>query len=152
MSDFELLFFEDFAVGQIYTSPSHTISADMIKNFAQQYDPQPFHVDEVAAKNSFFNGLVASGWHTAALTMRMIVDALPISGGAIGAGVEEVKWPLAVRPGNDLHAAIQILELRDSRSKPELGLIKVQITTFNQDGAIVQNMIANLVVPKKSTP
>ncbi|MBA3582806.1 MAG: MaoC family dehydratase [Gammaproteobacteria bacterium] len=149
MSNSSLLFFDDFVIGQIYSSPPRVVDAEMIKNFAQQYDPQPFHLDEEVAKNSFFKGLVASGWHTAAMTMRMIVDALPIAGGAIGAGVEQVKWPLAVRPGDELHASIQVLELRDSRSKPELGLIKVQITTLNQDKVIVQDMIANLVVPKR---
>ncbi len=115
-------FLEDFAVGQRFTSGSVGVSAAEIKAFAAQFDPQPFHLDEEAARSTFFGGLVASGWHTAALTMRLIVDSdLKIAGGSIGAGAELIKWPRPVRPGDTLHAVSEVLEIRPSKSRPNRG-------------------------------
>ena len=110
-------YLEDFSVGQTFRSGSVTVATEQIKSFAAQFDPQPFHLDERAAAATFFGGLVASGWHTAALTMRMIVDGdLRIAGGLIGAGAEELKWPRPVRAGDTLHIVSEVLEVRPSKS------------------------------------
>ena len=112
------LYFEDFAVGQTYRSETHVVDAAAIKAFAVQFDPQPFHLDEETAKPTFFRGLAASGWHTAALTMRlMVTGGLPIAGGIIGAGFEEMRWPRPVRPGDTLRVEVEVLDLRPSRSR-----------------------------------
>lgn len=130
----QTLYLEDFTVGHIHkTDASETLSADDIKSFAAQYDPQPFHLDETAAARSFFGGLAASGWHTAALTMRLLVKTLPISGGIIGAGFEEFRWPRPTRPGDRLRVEVEVLELKFSQSKPQQGFLKHRVTTFNQD-------------------
>ncbi len=119
-----------------------------IKAFASQFDPQPFHLDEQAAATTFFGGLVASGWHTAALTMRLIVDSeLKIAGGSIGAGAEELKWPRPVRPGDTLHAVSEVLDVRPSKSRPDQGIIKMRTQTFNQDDQPVMIFVANMIVP-----
>jgi len=143
-------YLEDFSVGQTFQSGSITVSADEIKAFASQFDPQPFHLDEAAAATTFFGELVASGWHTAALTMRLIVDSdLKIAGGSIGAGAEELKWPRPVRPGDTLHAVSEVLEVRPSKSRPDQGLIKVRTQTFNQADQLVMNFVANMLVPRR---
>ena len=144
------LYLEDFSVGQIFRSGSHRITEAEIKAFAQQFDPQPFHLDDEAAKASMFGGLAASGWHTMALTMRLLVDGgAPIAGGIIGAGAEELKWPRPVRPGDELTVESEVMEIRPSRSRPTQGLIKMRSTTFNQNGEPVQIFTANLLVPRK---
>lgn len=143
-------YLEDFCVGQEFQSGSITVSADDIKAFASQFDPQPFHLDEQAAASSFFGGLVASGWHTAAVTMRLMVDGeLKIAGGSIGAGAEELKWPRPVRPGDTLHAVSQVLEVRPSKSRPNQGIIKLHTQTFNQEGEPVMNFVVNVIVPRR---
>jgi acyl dehydratase len=145
-------YLEDFAVGETYKSGSITVSAAEIKSFAAQFDPQPFHLDEQAAAATFFGGLVASGWHTAALTMRLIVDSeLKIAGGSIGAGAEELKWPRPVRPGDTLHAVSEVLDIRPSKSRPDQGLIKMRTQTFNQDNQPVMIFVANMLVPRRSS-
>src|SRR5271170_7296852 len=111
----EGLTLEDLAVGQVFVSGSHTLDASQIKTFAREFDPQPFHTDEEAAKNTFFGGLAASGWHTAAITMRLLVSSISISGGLIGAG-GDLSWPRATRPGDTLHVETEVLEIRPSRS------------------------------------
>ncbi len=144
-------YFEDYTVGQVFRGgPSAPLTAEQIKAFAAQYDPQPFHLDEEAAKKTFFQGLAASGWHTAALTMRMFVesDVKPV-GGYVGAGGEELRWPRPTRPGDALRVEIEILELRPSRSRPELGIVKVQITTLNQRDEIVQITKPVMLVPRR---
>jgi acyl dehydratase len=147
-----LLFFEDFAVGQIYRTGSLKVDADAIKTFAKSFDPQPFHLDEEAAAKTFFQGLAASGWHTAALTMRLLVsEGAPIAGGIIGAGMDELRWPRPVRPGDALHLESEVLEVRPSRSRPQQGLVKMRTTTLNQNNEAVQIVVANLVVPRRSS-
>ncbi|WP_050464694.1 MaoC family dehydratase [Herbaspirillum autotrophicum] len=146
----QTLYLEDFTVGHIHkTDASETLSADDIKSFAAQYDPQPFHLDETAAARSFFGGLAASGWHTAALTMRLLVKTLPISGGIIGAGFEEFRWPRPTRPGDRLRVEVEVLELKFSQSKPQQGFLKHRVTTFNQDNQPVLVMTGNLLVPRR---
>jgi acyl dehydratase len=143
-------YLEDFAVGQIFRSGFVTINSAEIKAFAAQFDPQPFHLDENEAALTFFGGLVASGWHTAALTMRLIVDSeLKIAGGSIGAGAEELRWPRPVRPGDTLHAISEVLDVRPSKSRPDQGIIKMQTQTFNQDDQLVMNFVANMLVPRR---
>ncbi len=142
-------YLEDFAVGQTFSTDSASVSADDIKQFAAAYDPQPFHLDEQAAESTVFRGLVASGWHTAALTMRLIVQSRsgPL-GGVVGAG-SELTWPRPVRPGDELHVDGEVIEVRQSRSRPEQGIVRIRMTTRNQRGEPVQVMVANLVVPRR---
>jgi acyl dehydratase len=143
-------FLEDYAVGQVFGSGRIAVDSEGIKTFAAQFDPQPFHLDDDAARQSFFGGLVASGWHTAALTMRLVVDSdFRPAGGIVGAGFDELRWPLAVRPGDQLQVESEVLEVRPSKSRPQLGLVKVRITTRNQNGDAVQVFVANLVVPRR---
>src|SRR5437016_11090346 len=144
-------FLEDFAVGQTFRSGRVRIDMERIKTFAAEFDPQPFHLDAEAARDTVFRGLAASGWHTAALTMRLLVESEfnPV-GGIVGAGFEELRWPLPVRPGDELRVESEVLEVRPSKSHPQQGLIKVRITTLNQNGEAVQVFVANLIVPRRS--
>ena len=143
-------YLEDFEPGQQFGSGSVTVDAEQIKAFAKQFDPQPFHLDDDAARASFFQGLAASGWHTAALTMRLLVEGeLSIAGGIVGAGADEFRWPRPVRPGDTLTVRSEVLEVRPSKSRPEQGLVKVRSTTLNQKGEPVQVFVANLVVPRR---
>ena len=142
------LYLDDFTPGRRFGSGQVTISADDIRGFASQYDPQPFHLDEEAAARSFFGGLAASGWHTAALTMRLLVDGpLQPAGGRIGAGLDELRWPRPVRPGDTLHLVTEVLDARPSRSRPDRGIIRLRTTTLNQHGEEVQIMVSNMIVP-----
>ncbi|HEY4920552.1 MAG TPA: MaoC family dehydratase [Xanthobacteraceae bacterium] len=143
------LYFEDFAVGQVYRSGTLSVDTPAIKSFAAQFDPQPFHLDETAAQATLFRGLAASGFHTAALTMRLLVDGgAPIAGGIVGAGLDELRWPRPVRPGDTLRTESEVMDLRPSRSRPE-GLVKMRTTTLNQNNEPVQVMVANLLVPRR---
>jgi acyl dehydratase len=143
-------FLEDFAVGQIFGSGRLVVDKERIKSFAAEFDPQPFHLDENAAEGTLFRGLAASGWHTAALTMRLLVESdLKPTGGIVGAGFDEFRWPRPVRPGDELRLESEVLDVRPSKSRPEQGLIKVRTTTLNQNGDPVQILIANLVVPRR---
>jgi acyl dehydratase len=145
-------FLEDFAVGQTFGSGRLRLDKESITKFAHEFDPQPFHLDEAAAQDSFFDGLAASGWHTAAATMRLLVEGdLKPAGGIIGAGFDEFRWPRPVRPGDELRLESQVLDVRRSKSRPDLGLIKVRTTTLNQHGEAVQVMIGNLLVPRRPT-
>ena len=145
-------YLEDFAVAQTYGSGRLRIDADAIKAFAGEFDPQPFHLDEEAARGTFFRGLAASGWHTAAATMRLLVESdLTPAGGIVGAGFDECRWPRPVRPGDELRVESEVLEVRPSKSRPDQGLIKVRTTTFNQNGEPVQVLISNLLVPRRPT-
>lgn len=145
------VFFDDLAVGQTFTGTAQTVTRDELVAFARRFDPQPQHVDEEQARGSMFGELVASGWHTAALTMRMLVDgASPrVEGGVIGAGIDDIKWPVPVRPGDVLEALSEIVEMRPSRSRADRGLIKLRTTTRNQRGEVVQVLTANIVVPRR---
>jgi len=143
-------YLDDFTVGQTFGSGTLRVDANRIKAFAAEFDPQPFHLDESAAQDSVFRGLAASGWHTAALTMRLLVHSeLRPAGGIVGGGFDEFRWPRPVRPGDELHLESEILEVRPSKSRPEQGLLKVRTTTFNQNSEPVQILIANLVVPRR---
>src|SRR2546428_10771209 len=143
-------FLEDFAVGQTFRSGRVRIDKERIKTFAAEFDPQPFHLDEEAARGSIFGGLAASGWHTAAMTMRLLVESdLKPAGGIVGAGFDEFRWPRPVRPGDEPHLESEVLEVRPSKSRPEQGLVKVRTTTLNQNGETVQISVGNLVVPRR---
>jgi acyl dehydratase len=145
-------YLEDFAVGQIYGSDRVRIDGDRIKSFAGEFDPQPFHLDEHAARDSIFRGLAASGWHTAAVTMRLLVESeLKPAGGIVGTGFDEFRWPHPVRPGDELRVESEIIDVRPSKLRPEQGLIKLRATTFNQDGKVVQVLVANMIVPCRRT-
>jgi acyl dehydratase len=147
----DALFLEDLHVGQRFSSASHTIDATQIKDFAARFDPQPFHLDGEAAKATLFGGLAASGWHTAAITMKLLVEAgLPLRGGIIGTG-GEVSWPKPTRPGDTLTVFSEIEEVTPSRSRPDRGMIRVRSETRNQHAEIVQVLIAKLVVPRRTT-
>jgi acyl dehydratase len=144
-------YLEDYAVGQVYASGRLRVDKDQIVAFAAQFDPQPYHLDEEAARQSVFKGLAASGWHTAALTMRLMVDgAFKPAGGILGVGFDELSWPRPVRPGDELHAESEILEVRPSKSRPDRGMIRVRTTTLNHNGEIVQIFTGNLIVPRRS--
>ena len=144
-------YLEDFAVGQTYGSGRLTVDKDRIKAFAAEFDPQPFHLDADAARASILGGLAASGWHTAALTMRLLVESeLKPAGGIVGVGFDELRWPRPVRPGDQLRVESEVLEVRPSKSRPQQGLIKVRTTTLNQNGEAVQVLVANLMVPRRS--
>ena len=144
------LYLEDLHVGQRFVSRSHAIDKEQIKAFAAQFDPQAFHLDEEAAKTTWFGGLAASGWHTAAITMRLLVDGgAPIAGGVIGAG-GEISWPRATRPGDVLTVESEVLEIAPSRSKPDRGKVTLRSETRNQRGEIVQILRATLVVPRRT--
>ena len=145
------LYLEDFSVGQRFISVTHQIDADQIKAFAGRFDPQPFHTDEVAAQAGFFRGLAASGWHTAAITMSLLVrSGMPIAGGLIGAG-GEISWPRPVRPGDVLQVESEVLAVTPSRSKPERGMITVRSETRNQKGEVVQLLTSKMLVWKRPT-
>src|SRR5215467_2200180 len=135
-------FLDDLSVGQRFSSGSHTIDAAQIKAFAAQFDPQPFHLDGEAAKATLFGGLAASGWHTAAITMKLLVESgLPLRGGIIGSG-GEISWPKPTRPGDTLTVGSQVEELIRSRSRPDRGTVRVRSETRNQHGETVQVLIA----------
>jgi len=143
-------YLDDFAVGQTFASGRMRIDEDRIKSFAAEFDPQPFHLDAEAARKSLLGGLAASGWHTAALTMRLLVESeIKPVGGIVGAGFDEFRWPRPVRPGDELHVESEVLEVRRSKSRPEQGMIKVRTTTLNQNGEAVQIFVGNLVVPRR---
>jgi acyl dehydratase len=145
------LYLEDFAVGQKYVTRRLRVDAEAIKAFAVAFDPQPFHLDDDAARASFFQGLAASGWHTAALTMRLLVDSdLKPAGGIIGAWAEEMKWPRAVRPGDELEVEAEVLAVRPSESRPGQGFVKVRSTTLNQHREPVQVLVMSLLVPARA--
>ena len=142
-------YLEDLRVGQRFVSGTHRIDAEQIRAFAEQFDPQSFHLDAEAAKTMLFEGLVASGWHTAAITMRLLVESgLPIAGGLIGAG-GEISWPNPTRPGDVLQVESEVLELRPSRSRPDRGIATIRSETRNQRGDTVQVLVAKLVVPRR---
>jgi acyl dehydratase len=140
---------DDVTPGQRFTSASHIIDADEIRAFAREFDPQPFHLDEEAAKGTFFGGLAASGWHVAAITMKLLVgDAAPFQGGVIGAG-GEISWPKPTRPGDVLTVESEVLEVTPSRSRPDRGMVTMRSETRNQRGEVAQVLTAKLMVPRR---
>ena len=143
-------YLEDFSPGQRFTSGRLRVERDRIRSFAAEFDPQPFHLDEAQARTSLFRGLAASGWHTAAVTMRLLVESeLKPAGGILGAGFDEFRWPKPVRPDDELHLVIEVLEVRASRSRPDQGVIKLRTTTLNQNDEAVQISVGNLIVPRR---
>ncbi|PXF29042.1 dehydratase [Pokkaliibacter plantistimulans] len=144
-----LLYLQDLQVGQRFVSGVYSLTAEQIKQFAAEFDPQPFHLDEDAAQPTFFAGLAASGWHTAALTMRMLVESVPIAGGLVGAG-GEVQWKAPTRPGDQLRAESEIIEITPSRSRPDRGMVVMRTTTYNQDNQALQIFTGRIVVPCRS--
>lgn len=144
----EPLYLEDLAVGDEFHSAEHTLDENQIHAFARQFDPQPFHLDRDAAEASFFHGLAASGWHTAAITMKLLVGSLPLGCGVIGAG-GELRWPGPTRPDDTLHVISKILEIAPSRSKPDRGIVSVECLTRNQREEIRQRMVARLLVMRR---
>jgi acyl dehydratase len=146
----EELYLEDLDVGQSFISNTYVMEVASIKEFASQFDPQPFHLDEDAAQKSILHGLVASGWHTAAVAMRLLATGgLPIANGIVGLGVE-IAWPQPTRPGDTVHLESEILEIRQSRSKPQQGIITFRSTMLNQNGETVYVLTAKLMVPKRA--
>src|SRR6478736_9017586 len=145
-------YFEDFAVGETFGSGRLRVDKEQIKAFAAEFDPQPFHLDEDAARDTIFRGLAASGWHTAALTMRLLVESeIEPAGGIVSAGFDEFRWPRPVRPGDELHIESEVLEVQPSKSRSNQGLIKVRTTTLNQDNDPVQIQISNLLVLRRQS-
>ena len=140
------LYLDDLAVGQRFTSGAHQLDSDHIKRFAAEYDPQPFHLDESAAADTFFHGLAASGWQVVAVTMRLLVQGgLPVANGIIGAGAE-LAWPKPTRPGGTLQATSEIVDIRPSTSKPDRGIATVKVETRNQEGDVLLALTVRILV------
>ncbi|HLN09836.1 MAG TPA: MaoC family dehydratase [Xanthobacteraceae bacterium] len=143
-------FLDDLRVGQRFTSGRHALDADQIKAFAADFDPQPFHLDEAEASRTVFKGLAASGWHTAAVTMRLLVDGgLPIADGLIGVG-GEIAWPRPTRPGDVLRVETEIMEIAPSRTRPDRGIVTIRCETRNHREDILQTLLAKVVVPRRA--
>ncbi len=151
MTETEPLYLDDLRVGQRFTSGNYVMEAARIKEFAAEFDPQPFHLEEAAAEASVFKGLAASGWHTAAAAMRLLVTGgLPFASGIVGLG-GEIAWPKPTRPGDTLHVESEIVEITPSRSKPHQGIVTVRGTMFNQNQEAVYVLTAKLLVPRRTT-
>src|SRR5216683_6386459 len=144
-------YFEDLKAGDRFKSGTYKVTEEQIVSFAREFDPQPFHLDRTVARQPMFKGLIASGWHTAAITMRLFVQTLNFAEGTIGLGVDELRWPNAVRPGDALQVETEIVDLRVSRSKPSYGVVRLRNVTVNQRGEIVQTMMASALVSRRSS-
>ena len=143
-------YFEDVAVGDTFRSDSFLVTEDAIIAFAREFDVQAFHLEHAAANESVFGGLAASGWHTAAIAMRLFTTGpLQFVGGAVGLGVDEMRWPVAVRPGDRLQLTTEILEARPSRSQPQFGLLRIRNVLTNQSGQVVLSYSANAMVRRR---
>jgi len=142
--------FDDLKIGDRFKSEPLDVTEKEVIEFAHKFDPQMFHLNRKEAEGTLFKGLVASGWHTAAMTMRLFVQTLNFAEGAIGLGVDELRWPTAVQPGDVLAVETEILDLRPSRSKPGYGIIRLRNVTTNQHGEIVQTMLANAMVLRRA--
>ena len=147
------LYFEDFETGLTFSGSGRIrVQRDDIVRFATEFDPQPFHLDEEAAKDTIFAGLAASGWHTSAMTMRLLVDGeLKVAGGLIGLGMEELRWPRPVRAGDELRIESEVLDTRESKSRPQQGLVRIRNTTYNQRDEVVQVSVSTMIVPRRAT-
>jgi len=143
-------YFEDVEKGDRFTSKTYAVTEEQIIAFAREFDPQPFHLDATVARQTMFKDLIASGWHTAAITMRLFVQTLNFAEGAIGLGVDELRWPHAVKPGDVLQVETEIVDLRESRSKPSHGVVRIRNVTTNQRGEVVQTMFASALVLRRS--
>ncbi|WP_109478228.1 MaoC family dehydratase [Paraburkholderia sp. C35] len=138
-------YLEDMRIGDTFESREYRVDLDEIRTFAQSFDPQVFHLDEAAAAQTVFRGLAASGWHTAAITMRLLVESVPIAGGMIGVG-GEISWPRPTRPGDSLHVVTRVIEIIPSQSKPDRGIVVLQGDTINQNGEICQQVTPRMLV------
>ena len=148
--DDDRLYLDDLQIGQRFTSGTHVVGEEQIKAFARQFDPQPFHLDNEVAKNTLLSGLAASGWHTAAITMRLLVESgMPLAGGIVGAG-GKLDWPYPTRPGDTLQVESEVLHVRPSRSRPDRGVVTVRSLTRNQRNEVVQRLTVKLVVPRRA--
>jgi acyl dehydratase len=147
----DVRYLEDLAPGQRYAGAMRLrVDEERAKAFAAEFDPQPFHLDDAAAQQSIFRGLAASGWHTAAMTMRLLVECeLRPAGGIVGAGFDELQWPRPVRPGDELRVEVEVLDVRASKSRPQQGMVKLRTTTLNQRDEPVQVSVGNLVVLRR---
>jgi acyl dehydratase len=147
----DVLYLDDLAIGDDFTTEAHTLDVDQVTTFARQFDPQPFHLDDAAARSSVFAGLAASGWHTAAITMRLLVTSGPrLAGGLVGASVK-LDWKAPTRPSDVLHVRSEVVEITPSRSRPDRGTVVLRSSTLNQHGDVVQVMTATLMVPRRPT-
>jgi acyl dehydratase len=143
---------DDLNPGATFESPRHAGTAEAIVAFAMEFDPQPFHTDPAAAASSFFGTLIGSGWHTAALTMRMLTETgMDIAHGLIGAGVDDLRWPSPLLPGDEIRVRVEILDARSSARRPEIGIVRARIRTLRDDESAVMEMTANLVVPVRAS-
>jgi acyl dehydratase len=142
--------FDDFKAGDRFQSDQIEVTEQRIIEFAKEFDPQKFHIDPAGAEQTLFKGLIASGWHTASISMRLFVQTLNFAEGAIGLGVDELRWPVPVRPGDVLCVETEIVEIRPSRSNPDRGIVRIRNVTTNQRGEIVQTMFASALVPRRS--
>jgi acyl dehydratase len=142
------LYFDDFYVGQMFHSTGRAkVTAEEIKAFGQKYDPQPFHLDEAAGEGSFFKGLAASGWLTAAIVMRLRVQSIQVVGGMIGAGVEEMRWTEPVRPGDVIRTEIEVVGARLSNSRKDYGVVRTRTLAYNQRDQVVMRSTVNFLAP-----
>ena len=150
----EPLYYEDAHIGLVITTRSERLTRDRIVAFAEEFDPQPQHLSETSARSSMFGELVASGWHTAAVTMRLQAEAVfnRIPGGGMGAQIDNLAWTQPVRPGDALHARIEVLDMRPSRSRPDRGLLTIRTTTLNEQNEPVQVMTASVLLPRRPVP
>lgn len=144
-----VLYLDDLRIGQKFISSEHVLDAAQIIEYARQFDPQVFHTDPEKARDTFFQGLAASGWHTASITMKLVVESLPMLAGVIGAGVEELSWPQPTRPDDVLHVESEILEIIPSRSKPGRAIVRIRCETKNQRGEVVQSFVPKLLAFKR---
>jgi acyl dehydratase len=142
--------FENLKVGDRFQSEPYPVTEQQIIEFAREFDPQDFHLDHSVAERTIFKGLSASGWHTAAISMRLFVQTMNFADGAIGLGVDEMRWPNPVRPGDVLRVETEIVDLRPSRSKPEFGIVRIRNVTTNQRGEVVQTMFASALVRRNT--
>jgi acyl dehydratase len=142
--------YDDLSVGQKFESKPYKVTAAEIRSFARRYDPQTFHLDAKKAEGTVFRGLAASGWHTGAVTMRLLVEGeLRVAGGHVGLGLDELRWPLAVRPGDVLRLVSEIVELRASKSRPDRGIARLKHVTTNQKGETVMSFVSTQLVPRR---
>jgi acyl dehydratase len=144
------LYLEDVTVGQRFNSEPYRVSETAMIEFARQFDPQPFHLNHAAANASVFQGLAASGWHTAAIAMRLLMTGpMQFAGGAVGLGVDELRWPHALRPNDTVQLETEILETRPSRSKQGFGIVRIRNVAKNQNGDVVLSYVANAMVRRR---
>ena len=141
--------FEDFPIGTHLMSAAIEVTEKSIIEFARQFDPQPFHLDPATAERTLFGGVAASGWHTAAISMRLFIQTMNVPGGIIGMGVDELRWPNPVRPGDQLRLDIEIIDARLSKSRPGFGIIRIHNITRNQRDEIVQSFKTSAMLPTR---